>query len=168
MVRSILSRKRDLAYLIYFVIHLPIMFLVDLQGLYPPSIVPKFMTNITDFHKNTYKDQFFVSPPPFFKLFMWLELLYHVPMCLWSYSGLVNDSPKTPILLLIYAVQTFVTTATCIADYVTWDLTFDEKMNLTTLYGPYLALSLFMGVDMYFRLVSLVSKGAIQEKAKKN
>lgn len=149
MARSLLSRKRDLAYLIYFIIHLPIMFrtspfqncfiygsrcttisdifqnwnfnscfieifsylcsfskflyqarypatksnppiVVDLQALYPPSIVPPFMSKITDFYRDTYKDQFFVSTPPFFKLFMWLELFYHVPTCLWTYWGLPN------------------------------------------------------------------------------
>lgn len=50
------------------------------------------------------------------------------------------DSPQTPLVLLIYAVETFVTTAVCIAEYVAWPLTVDEKINLTTLYGPYLVL----------------------------
>jgi len=147
------------------------MFLVDLQALYPTSIVPAFMSSITDFYRDTYKDQFFVSAPPFFKLFMWLELLYHVPTCLWTYWGLPNDSPKTPVILLIYAVETFVTTSVCIAEYVAWPLTVDEKINLTTLYGPYLALSLLMGIDMYFRLVSSIIKDTTQaraEKTKKN
>lgn len=54
--------------------------------------------------------------------------------------GLVDD-PKGPIHLLIYAVQTAVTTSTCIADYLSWKA-FDanQKFQLGTLYVPYLAI----------------------------
>lgn len=51
------------------------------------------------------------------------------------------DDPKVPIQLLIYAVQTAVTTATCIADYLSWTVLSDvEKLELGKLYVPYLAL----------------------------
>lgn len=43
--------------------------------------------------------------------------------------------------LLVYAVQTAVTTATCIADYMTWSGFSDrQKVELCKLYVPYLAL----------------------------
>ena len=51
------------------------------------------------------------------------------------------DDPKVPIQLLIYAVQTAVTTATCIADYLSWSgFSNTEKIELGKLYVPYLAL----------------------------
>ena len=51
------------------------------------------------------------------------------------------DDPQVPIQLLMYAVQTAVTTATCIADYLSWDsFSTIEKIELGKLYVPYLAL----------------------------
>lgn len=50
------------------------------------------------------------------------------------------DDPRVPIHLLVYAVQTAVTTATCIADYMSWSLYSNaEKTELGKLYVPYLA-----------------------------
>lgn len=50
------------------------------------------------------------------------------------------DDPKVPIHLLIYAMQTAVTTATCIAEYLSWSgLENAEKLELGKLYVPYLA-----------------------------
>lgn len=67
-----------------------------------------------------------------------------------------SDDPKIPIHLLIYAVQTALTTTTCIADYMSWtSYTSAQKMEIGKLYVPYLALckfffsqsSLFMSSD---------------------
>ena len=53
------------------------------------------------------------------------------------------DSPKVPVVLLPFATLVFVTTATCMFDYMHWDVPMQNKIDLTTLYGPYLALSKF-------------------------
>lgn len=51
------------------------------------------------------------------------------------------DDPKVPVHLLVYAVQTAITTATCIADYLSWsDFQNSQKIELGKLYVPYLAL----------------------------
>jgi hypothetical protein len=50
-------------------------------------------------------------------------------------------------------MQTFLTTATCITDYVSWAaIDFDAKVQLSTLYGPYLA------VGMFAQLISSLSE----------
>ena len=55
--------------------------------------------------------------------------------------GWVLDDPKLPIHLLIYAVQTALTTATCVADYLSWSgFSNAQKLELGKLYVPYLAL----------------------------
>jgi len=159
MTTSILSRKRDLAYLAYFCIHIPVMFLIDLTSLYPPALTPAFSTAIRQYHITTFQDQFFVSPPAFFIFFMWMEVFFHVPVSIWSVFGLYYNSPKVPLVLLVYGLQTFMTTATCIADYASWTTVFfNTKLNLTSLYGPYLALSFFMSVDMVLRLNSVINR----------
>jgi len=52
-----------------------------------------------------------------------------------------QDDPKLPIHLLAFAVQTAITTSTCIADYMSWGVfSSSEKAELGKLYVPYLAL----------------------------
>lgn len=52
-----------------------------------------------------------------------------------------SDDPKVPVHLLIHATQTAITTATCIADYLSWPgYTNAQKIELGKLYVPYLAL----------------------------
>lgn len=56
-----------------------------------------------------------------------------------------TDDPRVPVHLLVYAVQTAVTTATCIADYLSWsDYLNAQKIELGKLYVPYLALCMFL------------------------
>ncbi|KAI4245184.1 MAG: hypothetical protein L6R42_010252 [Xanthoria sp. 1 TBL-2021] len=154
---SIWSRKRDLCYLIFFVIHVPVMFSIDLPALYPPSLTPTLLTTLRTYYHTTYKDQFFspTGPPTaWFSVFLWMEALYHVPLSLWAVGALYDGThPLLPVHLLIYAVQTSITTLTCIAEYLSWThLSVSDKINLGYLYVPYLALSVFMGVDMFGRL----------------
>jgi hypothetical protein len=79
--------------------------------------------------------------------------------------------PMVPAYLLIFAVETVVTTATCIADFSAWtDFPTADKLQLAYLYGPYLVFGRFltvvylpghcltisagviMGLDMFMRL----------------
>lgn len=51
------------------------------------------------------------------------------------------DDPVVDLHLLVFAVQTGVTTLTCVADMMSWAaVTRGEKWALGALYGPYLAL----------------------------
>lgn len=90
----------------------------------------------------------------FFSFYIWLELLYHLPLSIYAITALLRDDPKLPLHLLIYAVQTGLTTATCISEALSWDtLSAGEKLSLVGgLYTPYLLVSVFMGVDMWVRL----------------
>lgn len=127
MATSIFSRKRDLIYLIYFCISVPMMFsecsihlminspcldhlisrsksvfetsalishviVMDFQPLYPPQLIPTFMTKLGDFYVDTYKDRFFIkdNTPPFLKAFLWSEVLYQFPTGLWAIQALLK------------------------------------------------------------------------------
>ncbi|RMY70926.1 hypothetical protein D0863_05476 [Hortaea werneckii] len=137
------------------------MFCVDLAPFYPDSIRPQFMNDIRTFYIDTYHDRFFSHPPAWFTMYLWLELVYHVPLSFWavgalrrgsycdlmwnawrkSSSLLILGDPKVPAHLLVFAVQTALTTSTCIADYLSWsEYSNAEKIELGKLYVPYLAL----------------------------
>lgn len=71
--------------------------------------------------------------------------------------GYIGTHPLLPIHLLIYAVQTSLTTITCIAEYLSWThLSVAEKINLGYLYVPYLALCMF--IPFFFFFFSLSSR----------
>jgi hypothetical protein len=54
-----------------------------------------------------------------------------------------SDDPKVPLHLFTFAMQTAITTLTCIAEYLSWSgYTDQEKLNLGQLYVPYLALGM--------------------------
>lgn len=64
MASSLLSRKRDLIYLVFFFIHIPVLLCVDTYPIWASSIgVPAWMTSLREFYLTTYKDQFFIKPP---------------------------------------------------------------------------------------------------------
>ncbi|KAJ5888994.1 hypothetical protein N7495_009035 [Penicillium taxi] len=150
----LLSRKRDCAYLLFFASHIPIIFLIDTVPLQPQWMVSDLSRGLRDFYISTYRDKFFEVPAPtWFTAFIWMELLYHVPLSLWAVWALLRDHPMLPVHLLIFAVQAFVTSWTCLWDVWTWeDRSREEKLNITSLYGPYVALGALMALDMVIRL----------------
>jgi len=181
--KPIWNRKRDLLYLIFFLIHITVMFrkpqslhpifpfndhqtynlpVIDLTPIYPAAIKPQFLTTLRTWYITTYRDQFFTRPPAWFNAYMWMEALYHLPLSVWAIGALLRgrrlllpvhgfkvgyahlgnsaDDSLVPLHLLVYAVQTAVTTITCIADYLAWPISNAEKFGLGQLYVPYLAL----------------------------
>lgn len=71
---------------------------MDLQSIYPPNLVPGFMAAIKTYYIETYNDRFFISPNPFFQLYMWLELLYQGPVMFWAVPNLYRS--KLALLLM--------------------------------------------------------------------
>lgn len=53
------------------------------------------------------------------------------------------DSPKVPLVLLPFSCLIFITTLTCMIEYSFWSVPLQQKLDLSTLYGPYLALCKF-------------------------
>ncbi|KAI2618088.1 transmembrane protein 6/97 [Hypomontagnella submonticulosa] len=160
----------DKVYLVYFLIHLPVLFCVDLVPLYPASLwVPEssplhFLYNLRVYYIETYNDQFFAPPPApipsFFPLFAFLELVFHLPVSLWAVRALVSRrglDGRAELLLFVYGVETALTTATCMYEAYLWDpavVTAEQKMVLLGgLYGGYFAVAALLTADMYVRLV---------------
>ncbi|KAJ5293431.1 uncharacterized protein N7443_009384 [Penicillium atrosanguineum] len=138
------TRKRDCAYLIFFATHIPVIFLIDTVPLLPPFMVTSLSHTLRDFYITTYRDKFFSEPPTWFTAFIWMELLYHVPLSLWAVWGLMRDHPLVPVQLLIFGVQAFVTSLTCLVEVWNWpDRSVAEKQQITSLYGPYVALGMY-------------------------
>lgn len=58
-----------------------------------------------------------------------------------------------PVHLLVFGVQTAITTLTCLVDMLSWPgYTIAEQTSLSSLYVPYLLLAIVMATDAYLRL----------------
>ncbi|RYP32556.1 hypothetical protein DL767_005168 [Monosporascus sp. MG133] len=167
----------DKAYLAYFIIHIPVLLCVDLVPLYPahlwaPAEAPlHFLHELRAYYLATYGDQFFAPSPPavipsFFPLFALMELVFHLPVSVWAVGRLSRRSGpgldgSAELLLLVYGLQTALTTATCMYEAWLWDpaiVTPRQKLVLLGgLYGGYLALAVVLTVDMYARLLRRVN-----------
>ncbi|KAE8376011.1 transmembrane protein 6/97 [Aspergillus bertholletiae] len=151
---SLISRKRDLIYFIFFAIHLPIIFLIDTVPLLPSVLQTNVSHHIRSYYIETYHDKFFSEPSPmWFSTFIAMELVYHAPLSLWALGALLRDDPLVPIHLLVFGIESFVTSSACLAEVWGWDdRTVAQKQDLTMLYGPYVMLGAFMALDMVLRL----------------
>ncbi|KAE8145255.1 putative integral membrane protein [Aspergillus avenaceus] len=153
---SLLSRKCDLVYFIFFAIHLPIIFLIDAVPLLPSFLQFDVSHQLRSYYVATYHDKFMSGPAPlWFTTFIAMEVLYHAPLSL-----IPTDDPLVPVHLLVFGTQSFVTTSACLAEVWGWDdRTVAQKQNLTMLYAPYALLGALMALDMISRLrVSLLGK----------
>ncbi|KAI5862069.1 transmembrane protein 6/97 [Durotheca rogersii] len=177
----------DRLYLVYFLVHLPVLFCVDLVPLYPtalwvpPSSPLHFLYDLRVYYIETYNDQFFAPPPApipsFFPLFAFLELVFHLPVSLWAVGAFLRGDGgkqsalggRSELLLLVYGIETALTTATCMYEALLWDpavVTVQQKVVLLGgLYGGYLAVAILLTSDMYTRLVNRLDAVEARKKA---
>ncbi|PSN69472.1 hypothetical protein BS50DRAFT_572606 [Corynespora cassiicola Philippines] len=161
MATSIFQRKRDLVYLIFFLTHLPVMLAFDLTSYYPAAIKPLWMTALRDWYVATYADRFFYAPPAFFPPLTHLELLFHLPLTLWAIPALLRNSPRVPLALLVFGLETSLSTLVCLAEMWSWpELSAEQRgwAGLGGMYGGYLALGVFMSVDCWARVDKVVAE----------
>ena len=92
--RPLSARPLDAIYIVWFALHLLVMFNVDLVPSYPPSLTPQYLLDLRQWYIETHHDRFFVDPPAWFSLFMWMELIYHVPLSLWAIPALMRGRPE--------------------------------------------------------------------------
>ncbi|EAA58558.1 predicted protein [Aspergillus nidulans FGSC A4] len=88
---SLWNRKRDLVYFGFFAIHIPIIFLVDAVPVLPGLLDNAVSRQLRDFYTATYRDKFFEdSVPAWFTSYIWMEILYHVPLSIWALGALLR------------------------------------------------------------------------------
>ncbi|KAF1843429.1 uncharacterized protein K460DRAFT_368330 [Cucurbitaria berberidis CBS 394.84] len=142
MAKSIFQRRRDLVYLVFFIVHLPVMLAFDLSAFYPIQIKPLWMGSLREWYVATYGDRFFYNPPAWFPTLTFLELVYHLPLTLWAIPALLRNDPRVPLALLVFGMETSLTTLVCLAEMLSWEeLSAAQRgfQGLGGMYGGYLA-----------------------------
>ncbi|KAF8201126.1 transmembrane protein 6/97 [Mycena galopus ATCC 62051] len=182
------SRPLDLVYFGFFVTHIFLSLCVDFQALYPSALVPGSLHTLLQWYIDTSNDPFMKSmfsgndPLIWFKSFLVLELLFQFPTFFIAARGLLNDSKKIYVLILVYGASTATTAWPCVLTILSIPepspaalasgiatLTFDQRVMLLASYVPFCLLPLLMTVDMAFRLHGIVrdalsARGAVKRK----
>ncbi|KAF2035090.1 hypothetical protein EK21DRAFT_55047 [Setomelanomma holmii] len=161
MATSIFLRKRDFVYLVFFIVHIPVMLAFDLTAYYPIQIKPLWMGSLREWYISTYGDRFFYNPPAWFPILTFLELTYHLPLTLWAIPALLRNDPRIPLALLVFGLECSITTLVCLAEMLSWEELSAEQKGLGGLggmYGGYLGLGVFMTLDCYARLDGWIAR----------
>ncbi|OBZ66680.1 Transmembrane protein 97 [Grifola frondosa] len=186
---SLTGRPLDLVYFIFFMIHLPASFLIDLQALYPSSIVPSVVASLPKFYVTMSNDPLIGNALGYFgkndayiwfKSFLVLEAFFQVPVFVLGLRGLWKGSRSIYVLLLVYAASTTTTTLPCLAVILStpvtsastvaanvFSITSEQRLLLLSSYIPFFLLPLLMTVDMAFRVLKLVKAGSNAQLAAK-
>jgi len=172
----------DLVYFTFFLIHLPASLLLDCQPLYPPSLVPSFISQLPKMYTQISADPLISGLMGFsgesnnflwFKTFIFIEAFFQVPVFILGMRGLWKDSRSIYILLLIYGASTATTVLPCLAVLLSTPITSadtiaagvpsvsaSQRLLLLSSYVPFFVLPAFMTFDMATRIARLVRVGA--------
>ena len=106
----------------------------------PSSLIPNLRTfsicNTSNSHQPLHTSR------PYFPPLLFLELVLHLPLTLWMIPALLRADPLTPLALLIFGIETSVTTLVCLAEMRSWEELSKEQRGwegLGGMYGGYLA-----------------------------
>ncbi|KAJ4615698.1 hypothetical protein HRR88_007640 [Exophiala dermatitidis] len=127
--------------------------LIDLAPLQPTWLRPRISYTLREYYLERYQDRYFEHPPAWFTAYMYLEAGYHSPLSLWMIWNIPRDHILVPLHLLLFALETAITTLTCVVDVAAWEgYTAIQRKDLYGLYVPYLVIACIMGIDAFFRV----------------
>ncbi|KAF8551356.1 hypothetical protein OG21DRAFT_1598514 [Imleria badia] len=179
------SRPLDLLYFTFFLIHLPASLLLDCQPLYPPSLVPHFISQLPKKYIQLSADPLVGGAMGYanesndflwFKTFLFVEAFFQVPVFILGLKGLWKGmnpqlsklqsySCSIYLLLLVYGASTATTTLPCLTVLLSTpitsvqSITVSQRYLLLSSYLPFFVLPMFMAVDMAMRIAKLLQAG---------
>ncbi|KAI9028805.1 transmembrane protein 6/97 [Phycomyces nitens] len=155
------ERRLDLIFFTYFAIHIPTTLFIDLQIIYPSSLVPLFLKNVIVWYVDQFGDPFLAGPTKYWFLsFVMCEAFVQLPFFIYACYGLYYNTPLIRLGLAIYASHVMTTVLPVMVDM--W-FNPEHNLSLSTIgvlymfYGPYFFLPLAMLVDSYQKVASQIS-----------
>ncbi|XP_059763995.1 sigma intracellular receptor 2 [Balaenoptera ricei] len=165
-----LGARRGLEWLLglYFLSHIPITLLVDLQAVLPRDLYPVELRNLQQWYTEEFKDALLQNPPVWFKSFLFCELVFQLPFFpIATYAFFKGGCRWIRTPAIIYSVQTMTTLIPILSTVLLEDFskascfkgqgpkTFHERLFLVSVYMPYflipLILLLFMLQNPYYK-----------------
>ncbi|KAH9982934.1 transmembrane protein 6/97 [Lactifluus volemus] len=177
--RPLTSRPMDLFYCVFFLIHIPSILLVDCQVISPKRLVPGFVQSIIPWYVRLFGDPIIGgtmglfangSELAWFKSFIYLQILFQLPVLFLGAHALWLDSRGIYGLLVLYGTATCMIALPCIATIIniptTSDMTISrnaisitpaQRILLLSIYVPFFVIPLYLAIDMASRLQQLAS-----------
>uniref|UniRef100_A0A8C6D4C5 Transmembrane protein 97 n=1 Tax=Moschus moschiferus TaxID=68415 RepID=A0A8C6D4C5_MOSMO len=165
-----LGARRGLQWLLgfYFLSHIPITLLMDLQGVLPRDLYPVELRNLQQWYIEEFKDPLLQNPPVWFKSFLFCELVFQLPFFpIAAYAFFKGGCKWIRTPAIIYSVHTMTTLIPILSTLLLDDFskasrfrgqgpqTFQERLFLLSVYIPYflipLVLLLFMVRNPYYK-----------------
>ncbi|XP_059956147.1 sigma intracellular receptor 2-like [Mesoplodon densirostris] len=165
-----LGAWHDLEWLLglYFLSHIPITLLVDMQAALPRDLYRVELRNLRQWYTEEFKDPLLHNPPVWFKSFLFCKLMFQLPFFLIPIYVFVHGGCRwihTPAI--IYSVDTMTTLIPILSTFLLQDFskascfrgqgskTFHERLFHISVYITYflipLILLLFMLWNPYYK-----------------
>lgn len=59
-----------------------------------PVKLPSWATTLYNHYRSNYNDPLYEKNPPFFQLYVAIEVMYSVPICIWAIRGLISGTSR--------------------------------------------------------------------------
>ncbi|KAJ1926702.1 Transmembrane protein 97 [Tieghemiomyces parasiticus] len=170
--RRLLDRPLDLAFFIYFVVHIPTTIFIDSQILLPSAYVPAALNGLIRFWIDLSGDPFIqldglglVPGNVWFQTFVACELLIQLPFFFYAAFGLYRDAPGVRLPLGLYGAHVATTVLPILTSV--WfgepQLGGDQRLLLTAVYVPYFVVPLLMVAQALYRATCTAYSGSVSE-----
>lgn len=143
-------------FLLYFISHIPITILIDLQGNWK-QFYPEILQDVTTWYCRQFKDFLMENPPAWFRSFIVCEACFQLPTFFLSIYGLLFKKNWIRIPLIVYGAHVSTTLVPILYEFAqAKGITVEEKLKLISIYSPYLiipmTLCIYMSInDMPFK-----------------
>ncbi|XP_016412633.1 transmembrane protein 97-like [Sinocyclocheilus rhinocerous] len=172
-------RALEIIFFFYFLSHIPITLMIDLQPLLPEHLYPSKLKNLLHWYAAEFKDPMMMDPPVWFKSFVFCEALFQLPFFpIAAYAFMTGGCKWIRTPAIIYSVHV-ATTLIPILSHVLFNnfplaphpgpQTLQERLTLVSIYAPYLIIPVMILFTMLFSSTynSTSSKGNASSKSKK-
>lgn len=137
-------------FLVYFITHIPISLLFDLQAILG-SHYPESLQGLNTFYCNAYNDPLICGNPIWFKSMIWLELILQIPFFFYACYGLLYKDNNIRIPSIMYGAHVSTTLWPILAEFLyATSLTTTQRLTLFSFYLPYLIIPFTLMIYMAF------------------
>ncbi|KAM6242540.1 sigma intracellular receptor 2 [Porphyrio hochstetteri] len=153
-------RWRERLFALYFLSHIPITLLIDLQALLPAGIYPQGLTELLEWYVTTFRDPLMLQPPEWFKAFVYCEAFLQLPFfpvagyaflkggCRWIRTPAIIYS--THVATTLFAIFTHILFHDFSKSELLGPQTLRERLTLLSVYVPYLLIPLLILFTMLY------------------
>ncbi|XP_075296380.1 sigma intracellular receptor 2 [Opisthocomus hoazin] len=147
-------RWRERLFALYFLSHIPVTALIDLQPLLPAGLCPAALTDLLQWYAVTFRDPMMLQPPEWFKAFIYCEAFLQMPFFpVAAYAFFKGGCKWIRTPAIIYSTHVATTLIAILAHILFHDFstsehlgpqTQRERLVLLSVYAPYLLIPLLI------------------------